>query len=166
MIFARENRYRSNVLCICERCKKCCCQPNESSGFQGSGAASCSRSAGGSAINTAPAFSISWLVAVCRAACRLLAQCMTLCVAWRTLDGQRVNTLVCRQRPMQVSLSKKDARKMPNTSNIKFATCDLRDKHKNDTSGGFWTLTPKTLFRSRALCARLRSALRCSPTAS
>ncbi len=26
---------------------------------------------------------------------------------------------------------------MPNTSNIKFATCDLCDNHKNDTSGDF-----------------------------
>jgi len=31
---------------------------------------------------------------------------------------------------------------MPNTSNIKFATCDLCDKHKNDTSGDFRVLPP------------------------
>jgi regulator of ribonuclease activity A len=31
---------------------------------------------------------------------------------------------------------------MPNTSNIKFATCDLCDAHKNDTSGDFRVLPP------------------------
>ena len=31
---------------------------------------------------------------------------------------------------------------MPNTSDIKFATCDLCDNHKNDTSGNFRVLPP------------------------
>jgi regulator of ribonuclease activity A len=31
---------------------------------------------------------------------------------------------------------------MPNTSNIKFATCDFCDDHKNDTSGDFRVLPP------------------------
>lgn len=43
---------------------------------------------------------------------------------------------------MQVSSFKKGARKMPDTSNIKFATCDLCDNHKNDTSGDFRVLPP------------------------
>ena len=31
---------------------------------------------------------------------------------------------------------------MPNASEIKFATCDLCDNHKNDTSGDFRVLPP------------------------
>ena len=43
---------------------------------------------------------------------------------------------------MEVSSSRKVARKMLNTCDIKFATCDLCDDHKNDTSGDFRVLSP------------------------
>lgn len=44
------------------------------------------------------------------------------------------------------SSATKDARKLPNISDIKFATCDLCDNHKNDTSGDFRVLPP--VFRN------------------